>query len=125
MKKIINKENYTITYRGKIKELKDQLLYLIGEWGPQWKEQILEDIFNLKKIKTENYANVSDMWRRIYYSDEKILYLSNSSSKNVKKILFPVIQKNSFAADKKFVRKHGKKSLEIIHEKKRIASFKN
>ncbi len=116
MKKIINEKNYYVIYQGKIDELKNQLNYLIELWRPNWKNQIIEDVSKLEKINIFENKEISDMYQRIYYSNEKIFYRVNSSNRFIQKWVFPIMKKISKKADEKFIKKYSKNALEIIVE---------
>jgi hypothetical protein len=107
MKKIIDKEKCTIIYLGKVEELKNQLKYLTGI-HPQFKLMSNEE--NFKKFPFQEFP-FQTMNERLIYDKEKIIYGSNGSAQDYK---FLNIKHYSDLADKKFIKKHGKKNLEII-----------
>ncbi|MCR4327573.1 MAG: hypothetical protein NUV46_03265 [Nanoarchaeota archaeon] len=106
MKKTIDEKNYFILYEGLVEEMKVHLENLIGLWDKNLKEMIIEDLNCLENISSEENKEVSDMYRRIYYSKEKLMYRVNSSDKFTQKFVFPLIVENSKKADKKFLEKN-------------------
>ncbi|MBU2612495.1 MAG: hypothetical protein KKB62_02120 [Nanoarchaeota archaeon] len=106
MKKLIDKKAFQIIYRGKAEELKSQLENLVSLWNKNLRNAIAQDLDDFGKINSIQNKEVSDMYRRIYYSRERLIYRVNSSNQFTQNIVFPFIINESKEADKNFLEKN-------------------
>ena len=96
-----------VIYTGTINELKSQLNF-IRDVHPMFKGMITDDELN-HFSNTDNTPKT--MYERIEYTKKGIIYGPNGSPMETK---YFIINHYSTLADKKFIEKNGKNSLEVI-----------